>query len=101
LVSFYTLASSVIGHPKHETVKAAYSFYNVSTKTSWKNLMNDTLILAKQRDFDVFNALDLMENKKSFIDELKFGMGDGHLQYYLFNWSCPDIPSQRNGLVLL
>jgi glycylpeptide N-tetradecanoyltransferase len=91
----------VIGHPKHETVKAAYSFYNVSTKTSWKNLMNDTLILAKQRDFDVFNALDLMENKKSFIDELKFGMGDGHLQYYLFNWSCPDIPSQRNGLVLL
>lgn len=41
-----------------------------------------------QRDFDVFNALDLMENKE-FLEKLKFGIGDGNLQYYLYNWKCP------------
>lgn len=41
-----------------------------------------------QRGFDVFNALDLMENKE-FLERLKFGIGDGNLQYYLYNWKCP------------
>ena len=43
--------------------QAAYSFYNVSTKTPWVDLMADALILAKKDDYDVFNALDLMENR--------------------------------------
>ena len=38
--------------------------------------------------FDVFNALDLMDNKE-FLEKLKFGIGDGNLQYYLYNWRCP------------
>jgi len=29
-----------------------------------------------------------MENQK-FVKELKFGIGDGHLQYYLFNYRFP------------
>lgn len=37
--------------------------------------------------YDVFNALDLMENKL-FLEPLKFGIGDGNLQYYLYNWKC-------------
>ncbi|CAK5074662.1 unnamed protein product [Meloidogyne enterolobii] len=49
--------------------------------------------------FDVYNALDLMENQ-SFLEELKFGIGDGNLQYYLYNWKCPDIAPARIGLVL-
>ena len=36
----------------------------------------------------MFNALDLMENKE-FLEKLKFGIGDGNLQYYLYNWKCP------------
>ena len=35
-----------------------------------------------QLDFDVFNALDVMQNA-TFLEELKFKIGDGHLQYYL------------------
>ncbi|KAL8454019.1 hypothetical protein Emag_001591 [Eimeria magna] len=66
-------------------VYAAYSFYNVATSVSLKELMQDALCLAKQKDFDVFNALDVMENKTLFED-LKFGVGDGFLRYYLYNW---------------
>jgi glycylpeptide N-tetradecanoyltransferase len=47
--------------------------------------MENALILAKQLDFDVFNALDIMENTQ-FLKELKFSAGDGNLHYYLYNW---------------
>ena len=49
-----------------------------------------------QRDFDVFNALDLMENKE-FLEKLKFGIGDGNLQYYLYNWKCPFMEPEKVG----
>ena len=51
------------------------------------DLLNDALILSKRLNFDVFNALDVLEND-AFLKELKFGIGDGHLQYYLYNWRC-------------
>lgn len=99
LLSFYTLPSTVMSHPVHNNLKAAYSFYNVSTTTNWTDLIGDALILAKKMNFDVFNALDLMENS-SFLENLKFGIGDGNLQYYLYNWRCPPMQSNKIGLVL-
>jgi len=53
-----------------------------------------------QLDFDVFNALDVMENE-TYLQDLKFGVGDGHLQYYLYNWRCPEMKPSDVGLVLL
>lgn len=99
MISFYTLPSTVMHHPVHKQLKAAYSFYNVCHKTPLIDLMQDALILAKQRGFDVFNALDLMENKE-FLEKLKFGIGDGNLQYYLYNWKCPFMEPEKVGLVL-
>jgi len=98
-MSFYCLPSTVMNHPTHKNIKAAYSFYNVATSTSWVDLMSDALILAKKDDFDVFNALDLMENLE-FLEKLKFGIGDGNLQYYFYNWRCPDMVPTKIGLVL-
>ncbi|XP_041622561.1 glycylpeptide N-tetradecanoyltransferase 2 isoform X5 [Vulpes lagopus] len=98
-LSFYTLPSTVIHHPAHKSLKAAYSFYNIHTETPLLDLMSDALIIAKLKGFDVFNALDLMENK-TFLEKLKFGIGDGNLQYYLYNWRCPGTDSEKVGLVL-
>jgi len=98
-ISFYSLPSSISGNTKYNTLHAAYSYYNVATKNSIKDLMKDALILAKQNNFDVFNALDLMDNDQ-FLEELKFGIGDGKLRYYLYNWNCPTIASKDLGLVL-
>lgn len=44
----------------------------------------------------MFNALDLMENK-AFLEKLKFGIGDGNLQYYLYNWKCPSMGAEKVG----
>ncbi|ELK16938.1 Glycylpeptide N-tetradecanoyltransferase 2 [Pteropus alecto] len=93
-LSFYTLPSTVMHHPAHKSLKAAYSFYNVHTETPLLDLMSDALIIAKSKGFDVFNALDLMENK-TFLEKLKFGIGDGNLQYYLYNWRCPGTDSEK------
>lgn len=99
--SFYTLPSSVLGNQNYSTLKAAYSFYNVSTKTPLLQLMNDALIVAKQKDYDVFNALDVMQNE-SFLKELKFGPGDGKLHYYLYNYRIRHaLKTSELGLVLL
>jgi glycylpeptide N-tetradecanoyltransferase len=48
LFSFYSLPSTVMSHPTHKSLRAAYSFYNVSTKTAWPELMSDALIVAKK-----------------------------------------------------
>lgn len=99
--SFYTLPSTVINHDQHDNLKAAYSYYNVANKTPLVQLMNDALIVAAKLKFDVFNALDLMHNS-TFLKELKFGIGDGHLQYYLYNWKISQtLQPLEVGLVLL
>jgi len=100
LCGFYTLPSTIIGNPEYNTLKAAYSYYNVATTCKLDELMYDALILAKHLDFDVFNALDLMDNT-DFIEKLKFGIGDGNLQYYLYNYRAPAMSPQQTGLVLL
>ncbi|XP_047325774.1 glycylpeptide N-tetradecanoyltransferase 1 [Impatiens glandulifera] len=99
--SFYTLPSSILGNQNYTNLKAAYSYYNVSTKTPLLQLMNDALIVAKRNDYDVFNALDVMENEL-FLKELKFGPGDGKLHYYLYNYRVNHVLSPSElGLVLL
>ncbi|KAL4101832.1 hypothetical protein PRIC1_005580 [Phytophthora ramorum] len=97
--SFYHLPSTVIGHAQHNKLNAAYSFYNVATSVPLTELMNDTLVMAKKEDFDVFNALSLMDNME-FLQELKFGPGDGDLMYYLYNWRCPRMEGNKVGIVL-
>ncbi|CAM0882335.1 unnamed protein product [Alopecurus aequalis] len=99
--SFYTLPSSVLNNANYSTLKAAYSYYNVAVRTPLQQLMNDALIVAKQKNYDVFNALDVMENE-GFLKELKFGPGDGQLHYYLYNYRIRNgIKPCELGLVLL
>jgi glycylpeptide N-tetradecanoyltransferase len=99
MVSFYHLPSSILGF-KDEKLHASYSYYNVATSVDLLDLMKDALIMANQKGTDVFNALNLMENE-TFLEELKFGKGDGNLQYYVYNWSSPSMKPGEVGIVLL
>jgi len=84
--SFYHLYSSIIRNPKHKTLRAAYSFYNAPGSLSMQDLLANLLIEANNQKCDVFNCLDLMHNKPC-MEPLKFGIGDGNLHYYLYNYS--------------
>uniref|UniRef100_A0A7R9V3N1 Glycylpeptide N-tetradecanoyltransferase n=1 Tax=Chlamydomonas euryale TaxID=1486919 RepID=A0A7R9V3N1_9CHLO len=85
MLSFYTLPSTILGHPEHNELRAAYMYYTVPGSTTLTALLHDAMILAAAKGYDVFNALDLQDNS-TCLKELKFGIGDGSLHYYLFNW---------------
>lgn len=100
MFSYYHLPSTIIGNPKHDHLNAAYSFYNIATTVTLVELMKDALLVAKRESMDVFNALEQMKNGE-FLEELKFGKGDGNLQYYLYNYCCPTLDPKDVGVVLL
>ena len=63
--------------------------------------MELSITLARDLGYDVFNALDIMDNQQ-FLGELKFGQGDGYLHYYLFNWNTQERYQASNlGVVLV
>mmetsp|Transcript_4720 Transcript_4720/g.9572 ORF Transcript_4720/g.9572 Transcript_4720/m.9572 type:complete len:468 (-) Transcript_4720:302-1705(-) len=98
--SFYHLPSTIIGNERHKKLVAVYSYYNVARTVSMTDLVRDLMVLARDEGADVFNALDLMQNSEVF-EELKFGSGDGFLQFYLYNWKCAEMPPAQVGIVLL
>ncbi|KAK2600032.1 glycylpeptide N-tetradecanoyltransferase [Conoideocrella luteorostrata] len=99
-VSFFCVESSIIKN--NDVLRVAYLFYYASEvgippnidkpalKTRLNGLINDALILAKRAKLDVFNALSLMDNGL-FLEQQKFGGGDGQLHYYLFNYRANPI----------
>ncbi|KAF8854984.1 N-myristoyl transferase [Acephala macrosclerotiorum] len=98
--SFYLIDSSILQNPKHDNIRAAYLHYYASRcalnekeqglRERLLMLMNDALILAKMADFDVFNAVTVLDNPL-FLERLKFGIGDSFLHYYLFNYRTAPI----------
>lgn len=72
---FYYATESALAQP----------YDRAAHKARLNNLAHDALILAKSLKFDVFNALSLMDNGL-FLEQQKFGGGDGQLHYYVFNY---------------
>jgi hypothetical protein len=35
-----------------------------------------------------------MDNKE-ILEDLKFGIGDGNLHYYIYNWKCPSLKEDK------
>lgn len=100
LLSFYTLPSTIIGNEQYKELRAAYMYYTVPNTVDIETLMQDALILAASTNHDVYNALDILDNSK-ILKDLKFGIGDGKLRYYLFNWRCQEIEASDVGLIML
>ncbi|XP_074519739.1 glycylpeptide N-tetradecanoyltransferase 2-like [Halichoeres trimaculatus] len=99
VVSFHSTSYKVLNHPVHTGLKAATLLYAASTTTDPVDLMEDTLVMAKSKGFDIFSALDVMDNK-SFFEKLKFSAHTSNLHFYLYNWKCPSISPDKVGLVL-
>ena len=99
-VSFYSLPSSVLKNENHKLLNVAYSYYYFTNKHSLTDLTRDALTIAKNKGYDVFNALDILKNTE-YLQELKFGVGDGNLHYYFYNWRVAKITPQDVGMVLV
>lgn len=100
MVSFYLISATILNNSKHQVLNSAYLWYTFTTKTPLDKLIQDILIIANQKGFDVFNCLDIHDNK-SFIANLKFVPGNGKLNYYLYNHVTAPIVEDDVGLILL
>ncbi|GAA5933143.1 glycylpeptide N-tetradecanoyltransferase NMT1 [Sporobolomyces koalae] len=116
LFSLYSLPSTAVKSKPLQAVNAAYLFYYASDATpstsdlgdgstatkvvNWKEespeqraelkkrlnaLIHDAMICSQKLGFDVLNALTLQDNAM-FLENLKFGRGDGFLNFYLYNY---------------
>ena len=102
-ISFYALNTSVLNHPEHSKIYAAYGYYNFvldNDKERFLDIMKDSLILAHQREYDVYNITEVLKHGM-LADELKFKVGDGKLNHYLYNFLTPCVDSKDIGIVLV
>uniref|UniRef100_A0A3B4B4M7 Glycylpeptide N-tetradecanoyltransferase n=1 Tax=Periophthalmus magnuspinnatus TaxID=409849 RepID=A0A3B4B4M7_9GOBI len=97
--SFRGLSSKILNHPLHTEVREAQLLYCACSSADPMELMEDALVLAKTNGFDIFTALDTMDNKR-FLEKLKFNMSRGKINFYLYNWQCPTINPDKVGFVL-
>ncbi|KAJ5096866.1 Glycylpeptide N-tetradecanoyltransferase [Penicillium angulare] len=101
VVSFYAIESAALSHSQHNVIRTAYLYYYASTESTQnlqqrlQGLINDALISAKKAQFDVFNALRLQDNDL-FLEKLRFGRGDGQLNYYLFNYRVNPVANENH-----
>ncbi|KAH0032188.1 N-myristoyl transferase, partial [Aureobasidium melanogenum] len=102
--SFYSLGSSVLRPAATPvSIRTAYLYYYASSYDQnhpsylehLQMLMHDLLILAKQANFHVFNALTAMDNSL-FLQQQKFEPGDSSLNFYLFNWRTARLANGMN-----
>ncbi|KAH0344161.1 N-myristoyl transferase, partial [Aureobasidium melanogenum] len=102
--SFYSLESSVLRPTATPlSIRTAYLYYYASSYAQpqpsyaehLQTLMHDLLILAKQANFHVFNALTAMDDSL-FLQQQKFEPGDSSLNYYLFNWRTVRLANGMN-----
>ena len=99
-ISYYTIESSILNNPKYNILVTGYLYYYANTKHDLKDLVKDCVISARNNGCDVFNCLDVMDNKQ-FIKNLLFTNGTGELYYHLFNYQMDTISADKLGVVML
>lgn len=92
--SYYILPFAILNNPNHSELRTCYLFYYATDyykkpQNEYKErlifLIYNALITSKKYDVDVFNCLTSQDNS-FFIYETLFGLGNGLLNYYLFNF---------------
>jgi glycylpeptide N-tetradecanoyltransferase len=99
MISFFAITNYM---PNDLNLKlyVAYSFINIAVTVTFKELIRNALILAKNEGFDLYSALNVMDNESIFQD-LMFGIGSNSLKYYFYNYQLPSITPNELGIVLI
>jgi glycylpeptide N-tetradecanoyltransferase len=98
-ISFYSVPL-LIKNNKHKEIKKFNVYYYFHTETKLEILMENSLYLLKQKGADLVNCLEQYDNKE-FIDKLKFKEGTLDLNFYLYNWTCPNIDKNEMSIIMV
>lgn len=101
MFSFYVIHSeSVI---TKEEIKVAYMFYVTTKHHSILEMLNCCIVAAKQKGFDLFNLLDLMDNTeaiKTQNNNFKLIEGTGFTRFYMYNWRTERFKNNEIGILV-
>ena len=66
------------------------------------HLFNSMMAVAQAKGYDVFNMVDVLQNKNLTKETgMLFKPGGGRLSHYLYNWRCTAIEHDDIGIVLV
>ena len=100
-ISFYIVPSSVRDCQEYDSFTAAYIYYYFSKPSRLTDLCRAAMCVAHhQYGADVINCLNILDNK-NILEPLRFVQGDGHLNYYFYNFAYPEVTPDKCGVVLL
>ncbi|KAH7820613.1 putative Protein NMT-1 [Monocercomonoides exilis] len=123
-ISFYVVQSSVHGSTKYSHITTGYLYYYFVPQKDYDDavrassslsavetfasvappilteMVENVLVEGKKIGIDVMNCLDIMMNPM-FLKDLKFGPGDGRLNYYVYNLAVPQIKTDKLAVVLV
>ena len=99
-ISFYNLPIIVKNNEKYNDIKRYNVYYYFYFETKLDVLVENGLYLMKELGADIVNCLDQYDNKE-FMDKLKFKEGTLDLNFYLYNWACPNIDKKEMSFVIL
>lgn len=93
-ISYYDLDTKI----GDNVIKVGYLYYYSSNKVSLYDELKEMLRVTKEKDYHLFNMLDIMENKEQ-EHSLLFLPGSGRLNYYLYNWKLVSLKKNQVGFV--
>ena len=99
-ISFYKTTVSVLNNKKYKTFTVANLAYYSTVNHSLYKLLDNILIVSKQMNFDLFTALDIMENK-NIIEIFNFFKSRDTVNYYLYNYNSNQLLSSQVGFINL
>ena len=100
-ISIFYLKSRILNNSKYKDYDIAQIYhYFYSDENLFIDFLNDILIYLKDKNIDVVNWIEQMDNN-IFFEKLKFCKGSGEIYYHFWNKSCPYITNKDIGLVTL
>lgn len=100
MLSFYFIPSKLNKKYKYTDVTKAYIYYYFYTQTDLVKLVENGIYLMKKKKIDMINLMKQYDNDK-FIDTLKFNEGNIDLNFYFYNWQCPQIEQNDMAIVMV
>lgn len=97
MISFFIINNTVLNNKDYSEYKAGYLYYYFNESLKLEELINICFYYAKTNKIDVFNILNMFD-LNDVIDKCKFLAGTGSLNYYLYNYKCNYIESNKVGL---
>ncbi|KAI3651642.1 hypothetical protein MP228_002945 [Amoeboaphelidium protococcarum] len=101
--SYFVIKNKILGNPKYDYLNCGYQWQYAIAKDSgisMEALFENQMIYGASTGIDVFNCLKSMGRDEA-LENLKFAGGQGNLNFYLYNYKCPQISADKQAFMII